>query len=152
MKLAVGGIFDLPAARAAGIPIALGTDGAGSNNSLDMIGEAKQLALIQKHGAADPAVVTAAEVLGIATGARAPVLRAAGTPEVGAPADFLLVRLDTPALGLGSLAAGLVYAATGSVVEATVVAGRVLMREGRIEGEEEIVARARERAERLGLR
>jgi 5-methylthioadenosine/S-adenosylhomocysteine deaminase len=151
MKLAVGAIFDLPAARAAGIPTALGTDGAGSNNSLDLMQEVKQLALVQKHSAGDPAAVTAEEALAIATGSRAPLVGAAGPPAVGAPADFLLVRLDSPALGLGSLAAGLVYAAAGEVVDATVIAGRVLMRGGRIDGEEEIVARARERAQRLGL-
>ena len=53
MKLAVGSTFDLPAARDAGIPIALGTDGAGSNNSLDLLGEVKQLALVQKLRAGD---------------------------------------------------------------------------------------------------
>ena len=53
---------------------------------------------------------------------------------------------------LGVLAAGLVYAALAVVVDTTVVAGRVLMRGGVVEGEAEIVARARERAARLGLR
>ena len=45
----------------------------------------------------------------------------------------------------------LVYAASGSVVDTTVVAGRALMRGGEIEGADEVVARARERAEGLGL-
>jgi 5-methylthioadenosine/S-adenosylhomocysteine deaminase len=151
LKLAVGGIFDLPAARSAGIPIGLGTDGAGSNNSLDMLAEVKQLALGQKHRATDAAAVTAAEALQIAAGVRAPLLGASGAPVPGGRADFLLVRLDSPELGLGSLEAGLVYAASGSVVDSTVVAGRVLMRGGAIEGEAEIVARARERAAGLGL-
>jgi 5-methylthioadenosine/S-adenosylhomocysteine deaminase len=62
------------------------------------------------------------------------------------------VRADSPELSLGSLDAGLVYAASGSVVDTTVVAGRVLMRGGVVEGEDEVVARARERAQRLGLR
>lgn len=150
-KLAVGGIFDLPAARSAGIPIGLGTDGAGSNNSLDMLAEAKQLALGQKHRAFDTAAVTAAEALQIAAGVRAPLLGASGAPVPGGRADFLLVRLDSPELGLGSLEAGLVYAAAGSVVDSTVVDGRVLMRGGVIEGQAEIVTRARERALRLGL-
>lgn len=151
MKLAVGAAFDLAAARRAGIPVGLGTDGAGSNNSLDLLADAKHLALVQKHEAADAAAAPAEDVLAIATGKRAPLLGARPL-EAGAPADFLLVRTDRPELGLGSLAAGLVYASSGAVVDTTVVAGRVLMREGVVEGVEEIVARARERAARLGLR
>ncbi len=152
MKLAVGAAFDLPAARAAGIPVGLGTDGAGSNNSLDLIADAKHLALIQKHRAADASVAAAEEVLAIATGAEAPLLGAAGGVGVGRRADFLLVRTDSPELCLGSLAAGIVYAASGSVVDTTVAGGRVLMRGGVIDGIGEIVARARERAARIGLR
>ena len=150
MKLAVGAAFDLPAARAAGIPVGLGTDGAGSNNSLDLLADAKHLALIQKHRAADPAAAPAPEVLSIATGRLAPLLGA--TPlEAGSPADLLLVRTDHHELGVGSLAAGLVYASSGSVVDTTIVAGRVLMRGGVVEGEREVLAHARERAATLGL-
>jgi 5-methylthioadenosine/S-adenosylhomocysteine deaminase len=153
MKLAVGGTFDLPAAAAAGIPIALGTDGAGSNNALDLLGEVKQLALAQKARAGDAATLPAAEAWAIATGARAPLLGAAGSVEVGAPADFLLVDLDSPALALGALEAGLVYAADASVIDATVVAGEVLLEAGRLTATDtaEVVAGARAAAERLGL-
>ncbi|MBV9802381.1 MAG: hypothetical protein JO130_04300, partial [Solirubrobacterales bacterium] len=49
------------------------------------------------------------------------------------------------------LPAALVYAASGAVVHTTVVAGRVLMRGGEIEGAEEVLARALERARQLGL-
>jgi 5-methylthioadenosine/S-adenosylhomocysteine deaminase len=151
MKLAVGADFDLPAARALEIPLALGTDGAGSNNALDLLAEVKQLALVQKQRARDPAAISAAEALAIGRGDRAPLLGSAGPPRVGAKADFLLVRLDRPALGLGSLDAGLAYAADAGVVDSTVVAGRVLMSGGEVEDEAEIVARARERAAGLGL-
>lgn len=151
MKLAVGAAFDLPAAERLGIPVGLGTDGAGSNNSLDMLADAKHLALLQKHAAADPSVAAAEDVLAIAAGAWAPLLGARPL-EVGAPADFILVRTETPELGLGSLAAGLVYAASGSVVDATVVAGRVLMRGGVVADATEVLERARERAGRIGLR
>ncbi len=54
---------------------------------------------------------------------------------VGEPADFLLLRAGAPELEIGDFAAGLVYAASGSVVDTTVVNGRVLMRGGRVEGE-----------------
>src|SRR4029079_675907 len=150
MKLAVGAAFDLRAAQARGIPVGLGTDGAGSNNSLDLLSDAKHLALIQKHSAVDAAAGPAGEALAIATGSRAPLL--GGTPiEPGAPAHLILVRTDRHECGIGSLEAGLVYAASGSVVDTTVIAGRVLMRGGVVEGEDEILERARERGRGLGL-
>jgi 5-methylthioadenosine/S-adenosylhomocysteine deaminase len=150
LKLAVGRVFPYRDARQAGVEVGLGTDGPGSNNSLDLLSDAKTFALLQKSEARDPSAVTAAETLEIATGCASGLLggRAIG---VGAPADFLLVRADSPELALGELDAGLVYAASGAVVDTTVVAGNVLMRGGEVEGTEEIVARARERAARLGL-
>jgi 5-methylthioadenosine/S-adenosylhomocysteine deaminase len=151
MKLAVGGIFPHPTARAAGVAVGLGTDGAGSNDSLDLLADLKTFALAQKHAAGDPTVIEAGEAWAIATGARAPLLGAGEPLSVGAAADFLLLAPDAPELGIGSLAADLVYAASGAVVDTTVVGGRVLMRDGVVPELEEIVARAAERATRLGL-
>ncbi len=151
LKLAVGRVFPYRDARGAAVDLGLGTDGPGSNNSLDLLADAKFFALLQKNEASDPAAVTAGETLELATGRRSQLLGGRGLG-AGAPADFLLVRTDDPALALGELDAGLVYAASGSVVDTAVVAGRVLMRGGVVEGAEEIVARARERAARLGLR
>jgi len=150
MKLAVGGVFPHPAARAAGVAVGLGTDGAGSNDSLDLLADLKTFALVQKHAAADPTAIDAAEAWAVATGARAPRLGAAAL-EPSAPADFLLLRPDAPELGIGDLTADLVYAASGAVVDTTVVGGEVLMRGGQVPGLEEIVAHAAERAGRLGL-
>jgi 5-methylthioadenosine/S-adenosylhomocysteine deaminase len=151
LKLAVGRVFPYPQARAAGVQVGLGTDGPGSNNSLDLFADMKVLALLQKHEAADPAVISAEETWEIATGRRAPLLGAGHGLEVGQPADFLLLRADAPELSFGELAAALVYAASGAVVRSSVVAGRVLMRDGQVEGSEEVLARAIERARRLGL-
>ena len=151
LKLAVGRVFPYRDARDAGVAIGLGTDGPGSNNSLDLLAEAKFFALLQKNEARDPAAVTATETLAIATGRRSGLLGGGGLV-VGAPADFLLVPPDDPALSLGGLDPGLVYAASGTIVDTTVVDGRVLMRGGVVDGADEVVARARERAERLGIR
>ncbi len=151
MKLAVGGVFPHPAAKAAGVAVGLGTDGAGSNDSLDLLADLKLFALVQKHAAADPTAIEAAEAWAVATGARAPLLGAGEPLSVGAPADFLLLRADAPELSFGEFTADLVYAAGGSVVDTTVVGGRVLMRGGELPELAEIVARAGERAARLGL-
>jgi 5-methylthioadenosine/S-adenosylhomocysteine deaminase len=150
MKLAVGGVFPFPAARAAGVAVGLGTDGAGSNDSLDLMADLKTFALAQKHAAADPTAIDAGEAWAVATGGLAPLLGAAPL-QVGAPADFLLLCPEAPELGIGELTSDLVYAASGAVVDTTVVAGRVLMRGGEIEGIDEVVARAAERARGLGL-
>jgi len=148
MKLAVGRAFPYPAARAAGVPIGLGTDGAASNNSLDLLAELKLLALLQKHTAVDAAVLPAAEAWAIATGAAAPVL--GGTPlAVGAPADFALVDGGATEVAPAPLVDGLVYSGSGAAVQTVVVAGRVLMRDRRVDGEEEVRARATEAASRV---
>jgi 5-methylthioadenosine/S-adenosylhomocysteine deaminase len=161
MKLAVGGFLPYPAARRAGAAVGLGTDGPGSNDSLDLLADLKTFALTQRHAAGDPTVLPAAEAWEIATGVRAPALLGAGVARAeagakkaltdGAPADFLLLRRDAPEIGIGDLASNLVYAASGAVVDTTVVAGRVLMRGSVVEGEGEILARAAERARRLGI-
>jgi 5-methylthioadenosine/S-adenosylhomocysteine deaminase len=150
MKLAVGGVFPYPAARAAGVAIGLGTDGAGSNDSLDLLADLKLFALGQKHAAADPTAIAAADAWAVATGARAPLLGATELV-VGAPADFFLPHADAPELVFGELLSDLVYAAAGGVVGTTVVGGEVLVRDGEVEGLAEIVARAQERAHGLGL-
>lgn len=174
MKLAVGGVFPYPAARRAGVAVGLGTDGPGSNDSLDLLSDLKVFALAQRHAAGDPTVLPAEEAWRIATGAAAPLLTTDGPelhqipypgdrefdavreggPEklrVGGPADFLLLRPHSPELSLGDLHSDLVYAASGSIVDTTVAAGRVLMRGGDVPGSEEIVARAVERSQRLGI-
>ncbi len=148
MKLATGRAFPYPAARAAGVPVGIGTDGAASNNSLDLLAEVKLFALLQQHTAVDASVVPAAEALAIATGARAP--RLGGTPvAVGAPADFVLVDGDTAEMLPAPLVDGLVYSGTGAVVKTVVVDGHVLMRDRRVDGEDEVLDRARAVARRV---
>jgi 5-methylthioadenosine/S-adenosylhomocysteine deaminase len=151
LKLAVGRIFPFAEARRRGIPVGLGTDGASSNNGLDLLQDVKILSLVQKHAQHATTALPADEAWAVVTGALAPAL--GGTPvlRVGAPADFLLVRLDAPELEPGHLLANLVYSASGAVVHSTVVAGRVLMLDGIIEGADEVRAKARERAGRLGV-
>jgi 5-methylthioadenosine/S-adenosylhomocysteine deaminase len=148
MKLAVGGVLPYPAAARAGVAIGLGTDGVSSNSNLDSFEEVKLFALVQKHASGDSATLPADEALAIARGLRSAAL--GGTPlEPGQPADFLLLRGSDPELSAGDLEADLVYSAGGSVVDTTVVAGRVLMRGRVVPGAEELVAEVRARAARL---
>jgi 5-methylthioadenosine/S-adenosylhomocysteine deaminase len=151
LKLAVGRVFPYEKARGHGIPVALGTDGASSNNSLDLLDDLKVLALLQKHEAGDPAALPAPEAWQVATGALAPALGASPALAVGSPADFVLARSTAPELAPGHVLDNLVYAASGHVVRATVVAGRVLMRHGIVPEEAEVRSHVVECAKRLGV-
>jgi 5-methylthioadenosine/S-adenosylhomocysteine deaminase len=133
------------------VSVGLGTDGAASNNALDLFQDVKHLALMQKHATGDAAAMPATEAWAVATGQRAPLLGHSGRIAAGEPADFLLVHADAPELTPGDLTANLVYAASGSVVDTTVVAGRVLMRHGTTGDEGEVRDAALTSARRLGV-
>jgi cytosine/adenosine deaminase-related metal-dependent hydrolase len=68
---------------------------------------------------------------------------------VGQPADLLLIDRDVVEMTPGGLIDNLVYAASGAVVDSTVVAGRVVMRHREVEGEAEVRAKAHEHAARI---
>jgi 5-methylthioadenosine/S-adenosylhomocysteine deaminase len=135
MKLS-SGVAPVPEMLAAGIPVALGTDGAASNNSLDMFKEMKFAALLNKSYRFDPVAVPAMSALEMATvnGATALGLGSElGSIEVGKKADLVLVDIGKPHLTpLHNLISHLVYSAVGSDVETTIVDGRILMLERRV--------------------
>jgi 5-methylthioadenosine/S-adenosylhomocysteine deaminase len=151
MKLAVGGVFPYPEARRAGTRIGLGTDGPGSNNSLDLLADLKAFALAQRHASADAEAIPVAEAWAVATGRRSELLADPDPLKPGKPADFLLLDPGAIELAMGDLTSNLVYTATGSVVRTTVVDGKVLMNGTLPEDAPEILAKAKERATRLGL-
>jgi 5-methylthioadenosine/S-adenosylhomocysteine deaminase len=153
LKLATGGIFPYREARRAGVRVCLGTDGAASNNSLDLLEEMKFAALLQKHRERDATVLPAAEALAMATTAAAEAFRlGSGKIEEGAPADLVLVNLREPETQpLHDPVSTLVYAANASHVHTTIADGRVLMHDRRVEvcDEEEVVREAAEVARRV---
>jgi 5-methylthioadenosine/S-adenosylhomocysteine deaminase len=95
------GVCPLAALRGAGIPVGIGTDGAASNDSQNMLEAVKVAALLQKVARLDPRAVTAGDVLAMATveGARALGLDGSvGSLEPGRRADVVRLRADRPAL------------------------------------------------------
>ena len=132
MKLA-SGTAPVPALRSARVPVGLGTDGAASNNDLDMFDAMRTAALLHKHESGDPRALPARQVLEMATveGARALGLAGSvGSLEPGKRADLIVVGMtsarQTP---LYDPASHLVYASRGDDVQTVIVNGRVLMRD-----------------------
>ena len=132
MKTA-SGVAPVPEMLAAGIPVALGTDGAASNNSLDMFSEMKFAALLSKAHKLDPTALPAQVVLEMATINGAITLGLQdkiGSLEVGKKADIVMVDMKKPHLApLHNVISHLVYSAVGGDVDTVVVDGKVLMRE-----------------------
>ena len=135
MKLA-SGIAPVPALRKAGVPVGLGTDGAASNNDLDMFEAMREAALLQKLATKDPRTLPAAEVIAMATieGARAIGLdQQIGSLEPGKRADLIIVGMHAPRqTPMYDPLSHLVYTTRGDDVRTTVVNGTVLMREKKV--------------------
>jgi 5-methylthioadenosine/S-adenosylhomocysteine deaminase len=145
--------------RAAGVRVALGTDGAASNNNLDMFEAMKLAALLQKHSTGDSAALTARQAFAMATFEGAEALRLnAGLVEAGRRADLVIIDLQRPYLCPGhDLVSDLVYAGRPDCVDTVIVAGQVVLRGGRHPQGPTILADARaaagdllERARRAG--
>jgi 5-methylthioadenosine/S-adenosylhomocysteine deaminase len=135
MKLA-SGAAKVVAMRQAGIAVGLGTDGAASNNDLDMFEAMRQAALLAKLQTMDPRALSARTALQMATidGARALGMDAEiGSLEPGKRADLISVSMtgarQTPIYDPFS---HLVYVTRGDDVQTTIVNGRVLMRERKV--------------------
>jgi len=154
MKLA-SGTAPVPEMLKANLPVGLGTDGAASNNDLNLWEEMDTAAKLHKLISKDPKVVTAQEAFEMATirGARAVHLEnEIGSIEKGKRADLVIVDLDalnqTPFYNIYS---DLVYATKAGDVRTVVIEGRVVMRDRRLLtlNEEAIKADARRYRERI---
>lgn len=119
-----------------GVNVCLGTDGAASNNCLNMFHELSLLTLIHKGTGKTPQCVSAKEGFRIATinGAKALGLeKEIGSVEVGKKADLAILDLNTPSLTpRNNLIAGLSYSANGSEVDTVIINGQVTMENRKI--------------------
>ena len=133
LKLA-SGAAPVPRILAAGVPLAIGTDGPASNNQQNMVRETWLAALLGKFAAGDPTAVTAQTALDMATrgGAAAIGDPLAGRLAPGSRADFFALDLRSPNLQpVNDVVSNAVYAASGFENRLTVVDGRELYRDGR---------------------
>ncbi|MDQ0203731.1 amidohydrolase [Pectinatus haikarae] len=153
LKLA-SGIAPVKKLLEKGICVGLGTDGASSNNNLDMLEEINLTALIHKAATLDPLAVPAFKALQMGTyyGAKAVGLNDTGKIEPGMKADITLFSMQgtqwTPCYDAISL---LVYSANASMVDTVIVNGKILLDKGLLTtiDEEKIIYEANKCAERL---
>ena len=128
LKLA-SGVAEIPKLVKMGVNVALGTDGASSNNNLDMFEEIKLAAILHKGMTRDPEVLPAWEVLKMATvnGAKALGYDDLGMIKEGYLADLIVLDFDTPHLMPNhNTVSNLAYSVRGSDVEYTIINGKVV--------------------------
>jgi len=138
----------------AGVKVALGTDGAASNNDLNMLEVARLAALLQKHDTGDATVLPSAQALALATrhGALALGFVNSGLMQVGADADLILLDTDKPHFApCHDFAANVLYAARAGDVDYVIVDGKPLVRKGALTtlDEEKIMREANARGARM---
>lgn len=155
MKLA-SGIAPVSKLIEKDICVSIGTDGASSNNNLDLIEELKTASLLQKVSTLDPNVLNSQEALAMGTikGAEALGLDdEIGSIEVGKKADIILI--DTNSANMvpdsSTLTSNVIYSANGSNVDTTICNGKILMENKQLTilDEQEVYAKAREAIKNL---
>ena len=138
------------------ICVSIGTDGASSNNNLDLIEELKTASLLQKVDTLDPKVLTSDEAIAMGTikGAEALGLDSEiGSIEVGKKADLILI--DTNSANMvpqsSTLSSNVIYSANGSNVDTTICNGKILMENKKLVGldEQEIYDKAKQAIKEL---
>lgn len=149
------GICDVINLRKNGINVGLGTDGIGSTSTLDMFEEMKTAAYLQKVNKMEPTVITAYDILKMATIEGAKVLGLddeIGTIEVGKKADMIFIKTDKLHLcPENDLCANLVYSANGADVDTVIIDGKIVMQNRKMKytDEKEIMRNIKRIAKRL---
>ena len=155
MKLA-SGIAPISKLIENDICVSIGTDGASSNNNLDLIEELKTASLLQKVSTLDPKVLNSSQSLAMGTieGAKALGLDSEiGSIEVGKKADIILI--DTNSANMvpdsSSLSSNIIYSANGSNVDTTICNGKILMENKKLTvlDEQEIFEKAKKAIKEL---
>ena len=135
MKLAAG-VAPIPQMLKMGLRLGLGTDGAASNNDLNLWEEMDTAAKLHKIFSGDPKVVSAKEVFEMATigGARALHLEdSIGSLEAGKRGDIVIVDLDSiNQIPMYNIYSNLVYATKSNNVDTVIIEGKVVLREKRL--------------------
>jgi len=151
MKIA-SGIAPVPRMLRAGVKVGFGTDGAASNNNLDLLEEARIGAFLHKLATGDPTVLPAAQALYLATLGSAKALGLdmnIGSLEQGKKADIILMDFTGPHMcPRHDVISQIIYSARACDVRTVIIDGRLVMEDRALltVDEQEVLARAEERA------
>jgi 5-methylthioadenosine/S-adenosylhomocysteine deaminase len=153
LKLA-SGIAPVPKMLKAGIKVTFGTDGAASNNDLNIISEMSTAAKLHKAVSKEPTSLDAKTVLKMATrwGAKALGIEGVGSLEAGKKADIIVINIEKPHLTpLYNIYSHVVYSMRPSDVETVMIDGKVVVNKGELLTEDEgaILLKARKWGERI---
>lgn len=132
LKLA-SGVAPIPKYLDKGINVCIGTDGASSNNNLNLFEDMHIAGIINKGVNYDSTLIKAFEVLKMATvnGAKALNLSNIGKIEIGHKADIIILDIDKPHFyPIHNMISNLIYSAQGSDVETVIVNGKILLNKG----------------------
>ncbi|MFA7134682.1 MAG: amidohydrolase [Bacteroidales bacterium] len=141
LKIASGYKFRYNEFRDSGVVVTLGTDGCASSNNLDMLETMKTTALLQKGWRGDATAMPINELMDLSTkNAGVAVGVNSGVIEEGALADLTIIDIDNYAFTPNiNLYANLIYSANSSCVNTVICNGKILMRERKVKGQEEIL-------------
>ncbi len=153
------GIAPIPQMIERGITVGLGTDGAASNNTQDMIETLKITALLHKVHTLDPTIITAEKVLEMATidGAKALGLEdKIGSLEAGKKADLFIYNpvLSTKSIPMHNPVSTLVYSGSDSCVETVIIDGNIILEDKKLlpVNEKSVISNVQKSADDLALR
>lgn len=149
------GAFNYKMLKETGVKkIGIGTDGACSNNSLDMFSELKTAALIAKLSSMEPTTFNVNELWSCVNKNQAEIYRLnCGEIKEGNLADLILVDLENVLMQpQHNMLSNLIYSANGSVVDTTICNGKVLMKNKIVEGEEQIIQEFKKHVKELFAR
>ncbi|MBS3741021.1 MAG: amidohydrolase [Candidatus Cloacimonetes bacterium] len=150
MKLG-SGIFPIEKMLDRNLTVGIGTDGCSSNNNLDMLEEIKFASMLHKIHFRDTTIMSAEDTYKLATYNTKKLFNLnMGEIKEGYLADLILLDLNNESMIPNyNLISNIVYSAGKDCVDTTICDGKILMRNGKVEGEEEIKQKAREAAEDL---
>lgn len=154
LKLA-SGIAPVPKMLKTGVKVTFGTDGAASNNDLDVLSEASTAAKLHKAISKDPTALNSKTALLMATRWGAEALGLGdriGSLESGKEADMVILNLEKPHLiPLYDIYSHIIYSAKASDVETVIIGGKIILNDGELKVQDEagILQRAREWGRRI---
>ena len=154
MKVVLG-FASIPEMLHKKIPVSIGTDGAPSNNRMDMMREMYLTSLIHKGRTLDPTIVPAEQILEMATlnGAKCALLdHEIGSLEVGKKADMILLNPNTiHSLPLHNPIGNIVYSMSSENVDSTICDGKWLMKERKVlvVNEDELLEKVKYQSEKI---